>query len=224
MAARRQTHQVVRDAVVFLSAPSFRFRALRALRRVLRVDRERRWNAEYASGTWRRLGTLDELAHQAMLASYFARLKPGGSVLDVGCGEGLFQQELRGCYSRYVGIDFAEPVRLARARCDAVSDAVSATRTAFVAVDMHDFATHERFDAVVFNESLYYYDDAIRGLARYAEFLAPQGVLLVSMHTKDRTERLWDRIGDRYGIVDAVTVENCHGVQWIIKVLAPQTD
>jgi len=202
-----------------MSASSLRFRAVRTLRRVFRLDRERRWNAEYARGTWSRLGALDELAHQAMLASYFARLKPGGSVLDVGCGEGLFQRELRGCYARYLGIDFAEPVRLASAQSDVRMD----TRSEFIATDMHDFTTSERFDAVVFNESLYYYDDAIRGLARYAKFLAPDGVLLVSMHTKERTERLWDRIAERYDVVDAVTIENSRGVQWIIKVLATRT-
>ncbi len=220
MAACGETAENVCGAVVFLSVSSLRFRALRTLRRVLRLDRERRWNAEYACGTWSRLGALDELAHQAVLASYFARLKPGGSVLDVGCGEGLFQRELRGCYSRYLGIDFAEPVRLASAQRDLRMD----TRAEFVATDMHDFTTSERFDAVVFNESLYYYDDAVRGLARYAEFLAPHGVLLISMHTKERTERLWDCIAERYSIIDSVMIENRRRVQWTIKVLAPQTD
>jgi len=166
------------------------------------------------------LGALDELAHQAVLAAYFARLKSGGSLLDVGCGEGLFQRELRGCYARYLGIDFAEPVRLASAQRDVRMD----TRAEFVATDMHDFTTSEKFDAVVFNESLYYYDDAVRGLARYAEFLTPDGVLLVSMHTKERTERLWDRIAERYSIIDSVTIENRRGVQWIVKVLAPHAD
>ena len=61
---------------------SLAFRITRAVRRALGVDRERRWNAQYAAGTWTRLRTLDELAHHAVLAGYFARLKPGGSLLE----------------------------------------------------------------------------------------------------------------------------------------------
>ena len=194
---------------------SLRFRFVRAVRRVLRIDRERRWNAQYAAGTWTRLRALDELAHHAVLAGYFARLKPGGSLLDVGCGEGVFHEQLRGCYSRYVGCDFAEAVRVANAKSD--------ERTSFVVADMHDFATSERFDAIVFNESLYYHHEPLQGLQRFAEFLLPDGVLLISMHRTERNDRLWAQFDAHFTVCDAVQLTNQQGVQWTTKVLMVPT-
>jgi SAM-dependent methyltransferase len=193
------------------SAVPFAFRAARAVRRALGVDRATRWNTEYASGSWQRLRNLDELAHHAVLAGYFARLKPGGTLLDVGCGEGVFQEQLRGCYSRYVGTDFAEPVRQASVRCDPC--------TRFVEADMNDFTTSERFDAIVFNESIYYHHDPVAGLRRYEQFLAPDGVFLLSMHCKERNDALWSRLEERYQVLDAVTLQNRRGTKWTTKVL-----
>jgi len=147
-----------------------------------------------------------------VLAGYFARLKPGGTLLDVGCGEGLFQEQLRGCYSRYVGTDFAEPVRQASVRQD--------DRTHFVEADMNDFTTSERFDAIVFNESIYYHHDPVAGLLRYEQFLAPDGVFLVSMHCKTKNDALWEELSARYVAIDSVTMQNCRGTSWTTKVLA----
>ncbi len=187
------------------------FRAARALRRVVGLDRESRWNNEYAKGGWEWLRNLDELAHHAVLAGYFARLKPGGSLLDVGCGEGVFQEQLRGCYSRYVGTDFAEPVKQAAGKSDEF--------TSFIAADMNDFTTTDRFDAIVFNESIYYHHDTLRGMIRYEQFLAPDGIFLISMHGKERNDALWSALATRYEALDSVTMQNRRGTKWTTKVL-----
>ena len=72
------------------------------------VPPQARWEREYASGRWSYLGGVDELAHYSVIVGYYAFLKPGGSVLDVGCGEGILQTRLSPHgYCRYLGIDFA---------------------------------------------------------------------------------------------------------------------
>lgn len=196
-----------------MPASTLRFRAARAVRRLFRIDRERRWNTEYAAGDWSRLRLLDELAHHAVLAGYMRNLKPGGSVLDVGCGEGLLREQLGDACGRYLGIDFEEPVRLATSRAN--------EGTQFAVADMHEFTTAEKFDAIIFDESLYYYQDQVAGLRRYAGMLAPGGVLLVSMHRTARTADVWTRIASEFDTLDEVLITNRRDVSWAVKVLVP---
>jgi SAM-dependent methyltransferase len=191
-------------------------RAARALRRAVGLDRETRWNKEYAKGGWEWLDTLPELAHHSILAGYFTKLKPNGRVLDVGCGEGLFHERLTGrAYARYVGTDFAEAIKRAEHRND--------EKTAFVVADMNDYTTTEQFDAIVFNESIYYIWDIADGLAHYERFLAPDGIFLISMHGKERNDEKWAVVDARYRILDAVTVTNQHGTRWTVKALTRPT-
>lgn len=188
-------------------------RVARGLRRAVGLDRESRWNREYAEGGWDWLRNLDELAHHCVLAGYVSYLKPGGSLLDVGCGEGVFQEQLRGAASRYLGIDFEEAVKKAQAKIT--------TTTRFAVADMNEFTTTETFDVIVFNESIYYLHDLMAGLQRYEQFLAADGVVLISMHGKERNDALWAAIDGRYTVLDAVTMENRRGVRWTTKALVP---
>ena len=190
------------------------FRIARAARRLLGLDREKRWNTQYATGAWDGLRRLDEMAHHAVLAGYSTKLKPNGALLDVGCGDGLFHEHLHGQYGSYVGIDFAEPVRRASAKSD--------ERTRFIAVDMHEYSTDERFDAVVFDESLSYHRDPIAGLQRYETMLAADGVFLISMHRTPKSDAIWAKADAHWAVMDAVTMTNAKGVTWMTKVLVPQ--
>jgi SAM-dependent methyltransferase len=192
--------------------PPLLHRAARAVRRAVGLDRETRWNKEYAKGGWEWLDSLPELAHHSILAGYFTRLKPNGRVLDVGCGEGLFHERLTGRpYARYVGFDFAEAIKRAEGRAD--------EKTSFIVADMNDFTTSEQFDAIVFNESIYYIWDIAEGLAHYERFLAPDGIFLISMHGKERNDEKWVVVESRYVVLDAVTVTNQHGTRWNVKAL-----
>jgi 2-polyprenyl-3-methyl-5-hydroxy-6-metoxy-1,4-benzoquinol methylase len=188
-------------------------RLARGLRRAVGMDRESRWNKEYAEGGWDWLRNLDELAHHCVLAGYVAYLKPGGSVLDVGCGEGVFQEQLRGAESRYLGVDFEEPVKKAQHKGTAT--------TRFAVADMNEFTTTETFDVIVFNESIYYLHDLMAGLRRYEQFLTPDGVILISMHGKERNDEKWAQIDAHYTVLDAVTMQNARGIRWTTKALVP---
>ena len=121
---------------------------------------ESRWDSQQAGGKWDYLGGLEELAHYSVLAGYALELKPGGDLLDIGCGEGLLRERLHpSAFGRYVGVDFGEAVRSAARRAD--------DRTSFVIADMHDYVPDRSFDTIVFNEVLYYFRDPVAGARRY---------------------------------------------------------
>lgn len=192
------------------------YRLMRSARRLIGVDRERRWNRQYAEGGWEWLRRVDELAHYSVLAGYLLRLKPQARVLELGCGEGLLLDHLHpASYSTYRGVDFAEPVAQAQRR--------SLDTVGFTVGDMVDFSTDERFDAIVFNESLYYLPDVVAGLTRYETMLAPDGVFLVSMCGNAANEERWHAVDAAYTILDEVWIRNRHGTTWTVKALAPRS-
>lgn len=180
--------------------------------RLNQTRRRGRWNRQYAAGEWTWLARPGELARYSVLAGYALELKPGGKVLDVGCGEGLLRDRLHPrAFTQYVGIDFEEAIRRAAPRVD--------ERTRFVDADMNFFIPDVAFDTIVFNESLYLFRDVARGLERYEGFLAPNGLFLISMHGGAKTQEIWSLLGERYVTVAEVTITNHDGATWTCKAL-----
>src|SRR5260221_435293 len=126
-----------------------------------KVVTKSRWDVEYAAGSWSFLENIEEAAHNYILASYLAKLKPNASLLDVGCGQGVLQSIINMTgYSNYVGIDMSdEAIILAKIREN--------HQTKFLACDGESYATVEKFDVIVFNESLYYFKDPFSILNKY---------------------------------------------------------
>jgi SAM-dependent methyltransferase len=172
------------------------------------------WEAQYGSGGWELMRRLDELARYSVIAGYLRHLKPGGSVLDVGCGEGLLADHLRPFgYARYLGVDLSETaVRQAAGRADA--------RTSFLAADAEAWAPAQRWDAIVLNESIYYFRDPLGTVRRYEEFLEDGGVFLVSTFRSRRADAIARRLRERYRLLEETAVSNRKGT-WVIRVLAP---
>jgi 2-polyprenyl-3-methyl-5-hydroxy-6-metoxy-1,4-benzoquinol methylase len=175
---------------------------------------EQRWDERWADPTFHAAARIDELAHHCVLAGYALRLAPGGALLDVGCGDGELRPLLHpDAFASYVGIDFAEAVARAQPYADA--------KTTFAAADMRTYQPAASFDTIVFNESLYYVEEPLAQLDRYAKFLTPGGVFLVSMHRKPKSERIWTDIGRRFEMIDRVLVSNRSAVEWIVGAFRP---
>lgn len=155
---------------------------------------------------------LDEVARYSVIAGFLHHLKPGGSVLDVGGGEGLLADHLRPFgYARYLGVDLSEAaVRQAAGRAD--------ERTSFVAADAESYVPPGRWDAIVFNECVYYFNDPLGTVRRYEGFLQDGGVFIVSTFRSRRADVIVRRLLARYRLLEETAVSNRKGT-WVVRVM-----
>jgi SAM-dependent methyltransferase len=181
---------------------------------------EARWDAEYSAGQWQFLHGLDQAAHYRVIELFRRRLKPGGAVLDVGCGEGVLYTEAEEMVdARYLGID-PSAAAIAGARHRAGPNA------RFQLASAENFATEERFDVIVLNESLYYCRDPRATVEKYAAMLVDDGIFIVSMALcglRDGLTKLniWRDIAATTVVV-AETSLVAPSAAWIVKALRPK--
>jgi 2-polyprenyl-3-methyl-5-hydroxy-6-metoxy-1,4-benzoquinol methylase len=180
--------------------------------------------SDHPKGRWDYLEGLSEFAHYSIIAGYYSRLRPQGSVLDLGCGAGLMQRTLlpHG-YSRYLGIDIS-PVAIERASL-ALTGLRNMPDTLFQVGDLERMEWRgPPFDVIILNEVLFYSEKPVELLSRVAEqALAPEGIIIISMYHSLISERLW-RLLARHGWrpADLTKVSNRSGVTWNIGVFVMQ--
>ncbi len=175
-------------------------------------------DSEYSRGKWDYLRDLDELSRFSVIVGYCHHLKPAGTILEIGCGEGILQERL--CpsgYARYVGVDVSEEaIRRAAHKQN--------EKTCFVREDASIYSSEERFDLIVFNECLEYFDDPLGAVRRYERFLEQDGFYIVSMFAGIdtlRTRRIWKALESAYTPAAETRVSTKPGYSWIIKVFTP---
>lgn len=168
------------------------------------------WEEQYREGVWTYLEEPAELARYAVVAGAVRRLRPGGAVLDLGCGEGLLAEHLmQDGYRRYVGIDLS----VAAVAAAASRRADAATR--FAVADADDWPLRGAFDAVVLNECLYYLQEPLEAARRALAALRPGGVLVVSMFRTARTRGLARLLARELPLVEEVVLSSRRGA-WIV--------
>ena len=175
------------------------------------------WQKEYESDAWKFLGSVNELARYSLIAGYCRYYRLGGSVLEIGCGEGLLATHVTSAAeSSYLGVDIsAAAIDAARAQNWA------RTRFEVGAAETWAAPLNERFDVLVFNESLYYLDTPAEQVERHSRALGPEGLVVVSMQEMVTGHRIWSMLRAGYETLDAVRVQ--HGrIAWHVRVLQPR--
>jgi 2-polyprenyl-3-methyl-5-hydroxy-6-metoxy-1,4-benzoquinol methylase len=172
-------------------------------------------NAEYAKGDWDYLSGLTELSRFSVVAGYCHYFHPCGKILEIGCGEGVLQERLYSAkYKRFVGVDISdEAIRRASQKQD--------EKTVFVREDATVYVPNDRFDIIVFNESLEYFSDPLGTVQRYAHFLDQTGIFIISMFAgidTVRAKRIWKQLETVYSPKAETTVSTQPGYSWVIKV------
>jgi len=178
------------------------------------------WEAQYAAGRWDYLAGLSELSRFSVLAGYVWHLRPGGAVLDVGCGQGTLLSRLPpSAYSRYVGVDIS-PSAISAAQ------KLQNERSTFLAADCEQFAPPEQFDVIIFNEVLSVLREPERTLERYSHALRDGGLILVSTCTTARGGRaMLGQLKRTFSTVDETRlIHHGTGLSWTCTALRPRTD
>jgi 2-polyprenyl-3-methyl-5-hydroxy-6-metoxy-1,4-benzoquinol methylase len=173
------------------------------------------WDSQYSNGKWNFLGHLDQLARYSVVAGYLQYLKPGGSILDVGCGDGILLERLSPTgYSKYLGIDISEA---------AIDKAVQKQneQAAFITGDAEKYVPIESFDVVVFNESLYYFNDPLDVVGKYIKALKEDGIFIISTYLG--SERALSILGGvKSAYFSLVEVKITHKAKsWICTIFSP---
>jgi SAM-dependent methyltransferase len=170
------------------------------------------WESEYQNGIWNRLYDMSEQAHNAVVLSYIAHLRPESSILEIGCGEGTLLGRLRQIgYRSYTGLDISEFVVQ---HCQKFAD----PKTAFIAADAESYAPPRVYDVIILNECVYYFQDPVGTIERYSKYLANDGIFVISIFDSIRTRPIRRRLKQALSAVDETAVSNSKGT-WYCLVL-----
>ncbi len=174
------------------------------------------WEEQYTDGTWNYLFSEDEAAHYFSICFQIKKYAKSFSILDIGCGNGVLYDYLSKNLNSaliYEGIDISE-------------NAVKAAKEKFHSAEFRktDYDYEEltkKFDVLVFNETLYYFTKPMKTLEKaFSINLHADGFAVVSMCEDEKHNYLWERIGAKYKILAAETVENKKGQKWTIKTIS----
>ena len=195
-----------RPAVMIMSAAPV---PLPVVRRILQRDNAR----ENRLDSWQRLRADSELARYDAVRRMVERHAGAGSVLDIGCSQGILAEGLR-C-AHYLGVDsYAAAIRIASRREDAA--------TRFVVGDATTFVPPRPVDAVVLNEVLYYLPDPLAAVRHHARSLRPGGVVIVSVFAQAwSTRRLLRQIAAELDQIEVEQVRSGH-LAWTVTAYRPR--
>lgn len=173
------------------------------------------WNEEYASDKWEFLHDLEELSRYSILTGYMACLKPGGAFLDIGCGDGiLFNKYKPYGFTSYTGVDISE-VAIQKLCSQEIKNA------SFVCADGEKYQPSEFYDAIIFNESIYYFNEPMETIEHYKAYLKKGGVIITSIFKNSQRSIAINRLmNSTYHLVDETYCINGDKT-WICSVYEP---
>lgn len=187
-------HQMTARFLAFLRPIWRRFRP--------KIDYRTRCEQQFRFRKWDYLEELPELSRYSIIVGY-CQFFSAKTILDVGCGQGILAARLKALpYEEYLGVDFSS---------QAIHEARQKTgdqRTQFIIAEATEFVAPRKFDVIIFNECLYYFENRHSVLQAYVQALTPNGFMLVSMYNTFRTRAIWPVIETDMVVEDEVVVTN----------------
>jgi 2-polyprenyl-6-hydroxyphenyl methylase/3-demethylubiquinone-9 3-methyltransferase len=177
--------------------------------KVLRINSDR-WDYQYAKGMWD--GLRDQEMERLIVAKDMVeRYVNGGNVLEIGCGEGIFFNQIpENIYSFYEGIDISKV---------AIDKIEPSFKSLFKVADMETYQPNkETYSVIVFNEVLYYANNPIHLLRHYSKFLDDKGIMIIGMYLSAKSLDIWKQVNESFNILEAKDIQQ-DGKAWVYNVI-----
>jgi SAM-dependent methyltransferase len=184
-------------------------------------------------GDWQGLASVEQLPRYDLIEKWRMGYKPSGSVLDLGCGEGIMLGKIQKsscCGVIYHGIDLSKKaIQLANSRV------LNSGLERFTRGDITDLCLvkNESFDMILFNEVLYYLPDPnkdpVNLMRKYEDHLKKGGLFLVSVWhdgkmPKEKNKKTWQKVEEAYGgerCLASIFVRKVNNSGWRIGLYSP---
>jgi 2-polyprenyl-3-methyl-5-hydroxy-6-metoxy-1,4-benzoquinol methylase len=188
----------------------------RGWRRTIRAS-ARVVDDEYARGRWDYLKSLEEMSRYAVIAGYCEYVGNVSSVLDLGCGSGVLRRWLRPSRNvNYVGVD------LSKVAIEAARQEWPDGSTDFIAMDIAAYKPDRKFDIIIFNEVLYYFEQPGNIVERFAGFLEEDGRFVISLWDGPESRLAWRQARGSLTVIDAVQTRHISGISWQVRLCRPR--
>jgi len=185
---------------------------LKVFLRSKRISKREIFENQYTANKWNYLSRINELGHYSIIIGYIKYYFSNPIILDVGCGTGiLFSRFDSNTYAKYVGVDIS---RQAINQFDKIKN----NKTTLLQLDLESFRSNEKFDVIIFCESLYYSNNPQKILNKYAKYLSKKGKIIISIFEEDKTVKFWKYIPSNFQLIDATKLQNKNDSSWRIKL------
>jgi len=175
------------------------------------------WDAQYKNNYSLKMDCADQQPrNQTISGIVLKNFKSGMNVLDIGCGNGTLFNYFSELNLKYTGIDLSQ-----FAVEEAKKSFADKTNGNFLAEDFENFQSGKKFDAIIFNEVLYYfaYDKITGSLNKAFNMLNSNGgIVIISMSQHLKSMNIWKMIKDIRAPFVNMEIKSCFsGSRWSIK-------
>ncbi|RZK14046.1 MAG: class I SAM-dependent methyltransferase [Pedobacter sp.] len=175
------------------------------------------WENQFDSGYWDYLYSDDEKEHYSCICDFYSKFALGKSVLDVGCGQGVLYHYLTENIDKtieYFGIDISSnAVELAKKQFPDCH---------FMQLDFDRDGLEQKFDVIIFNETLYYFDQPLKTIQESANSnLNRGGHFIVSMFDIPANDKIWQVLHEEYLFIEVKNISNLKGQKWRVGMFKP---
>ena len=173
------------------------------------------WEKQFEGKDWDYLYAEAEKDHYLAIVDLFKKYG-SGKILDVGCGQGVLYNYLKLGVElvNYVGIDIS-------------GNAVKKAKTSFSEADFKqldfDYQKLEgKFDVIIFNETLYYFNRPLDTIQKCIDQnLREGGCFIISMCDYIGHDVIWAKLKQRFNFRSIEEITNINQQKWKVGLFRP---